>query len=231
MATKRRQYMWSSQLAGLTPTAAEGKTLGGVWEDGQQLRARRLFNRESGAALDQAALTGGLDEPRIAQERIAQVAGRIAGLSALTGDALYADANLCQAIVNRGKDYVAKLKKSAPTASGCSIALRRPRAAGTYCGVSRPGPAGTTAGLGLRRTGGLLRFPGSEQRDNDPPDGAGRVVGSGKGERAVRSEQPAGTGFRAGALALLRGQCQLYADNAVKSCLLNPNCKGVNPPE
>ncbi len=32
----------------------------------------------------------------------------------LTGDALYADASLCQAIVDQSKDYVVKLKITGP---------------------------------------------------------------------------------------------------------------------
>ena len=81
-------------------------------------------------ALDQAAVKGHLDEPRAAQAWIEQVAGRIEGLRVLTGDALYADADLCQAIVDQGKDYLVKLKKLAPTASGRRAALLRPWAAG-----------------------------------------------------------------------------------------------------
>ena len=99
---------------GVGVAAMDGKTMGGVWEDGEQLRVLHLFSQESAVALDQVAVQGHLDEPRAAQAWIEQVAGRIAGLAVLTGDALYADADLCQAIVDHGKDYVVKLKQTGP---------------------------------------------------------------------------------------------------------------------
>ena len=46
------------------------------------------------------------------------MAGRIEGLRVLTGDVLYADADLCQAIVDKGKDYLVKLKKTGPNCIG-----------------------------------------------------------------------------------------------------------------
>ena len=98
--------------------AMDGKTMGGVWEDGEQLRVPHLFSQASAVALDQVAVQGHLDEPRAAQAWIEQVAGRIEGLRVLTGDALYADADLCQAIVDQGKDYLVKLKKTGPNCIG-----------------------------------------------------------------------------------------------------------------
>ena len=65
-------------------------------------------------ALDQVAVKKHLDEPRAAQAWSEPVAGRIEGLRALTGDALYAAADLRQAIVDQGQDYVVKLKKNWP---------------------------------------------------------------------------------------------------------------------
>lgn len=149
----------SQRDAGIGVVAMDGKTMGGVWEEGEQLRVLHLFSQESAVALDQVAVKGHLDEPRAAQAWIEQMAGRIEGLGVLTGDALCADANLCQAIVNQGKDYVVKLKKLAPVASGCSAALLRPGSAGPPRGVQRPRSAGAAAGLGVRGTGGLCRFP------------------------------------------------------------------------
>ena len=97
--------------------------MGGVREGGEQLRVLHLFSQESAVALDQVAVPGHLDEPRAAQAWIEQVAGRIEGLRVLTGDALYADADLCQAIVAQGivaqgKDYLVKLKKTGPNCIG-----------------------------------------------------------------------------------------------------------------
>lgn len=97
---------------GVGVVAMDGKTMGGVWEGGEQLRVLHLFSQASAVALDQVAVKGHLDEPRAAQAWIEEVAGRIEGLRVLTGDALYADADLCQAIVDQGKDYVVKLKKT-----------------------------------------------------------------------------------------------------------------------
>ena len=108
----------AQRRCGVGVAAMDGKTMGGVWEDGEQLRVLHLFSQESAVALDQVAVKGHLDEPRAAQAWIEQVAGRIEGLRALTGDALYADADLCQAIVDQGKDYLVKLKKTGPNCTG-----------------------------------------------------------------------------------------------------------------
>ena len=102
---------------GVGVVAMDGKTMGGVWEGGEQLRvlsATGGFSPASAVALDQVAVKRHLDEPRAAQAWVEEVAGRIEGLRVLTGDALYADASLCQAIVDQGKDYVVKLKKTGP---------------------------------------------------------------------------------------------------------------------
>ena len=80
--------------------AMDGKTMGGVWEGGEQLRVLHLFSQESAVALDQVSVKGHLDEPRAAQAWVEEVSGRMEGLRVLTGDALYADASLCQAIVD-----------------------------------------------------------------------------------------------------------------------------------
>ncbi len=43
------------------------------------------------------------------------VSSRFEGLEVLSGDALYANTNLAEAIVAEGKDYVIKLKKTNPS--------------------------------------------------------------------------------------------------------------------
>ena len=101
--------------------AMDGKTTAVVWEGGEQLRvlsATGGFSQESAVALDRVAVKGHLDEPRAAQAWVEEVAGRIEGLRVLTGDSLYADADLCQAIVDQGKDYVVKLKNTDPNYIG-----------------------------------------------------------------------------------------------------------------
>lgn len=99
----------------ITTAALDGKTLRGVWEDGAQLKALCVFSGEGLAALDQVAIGHHFEEPQAAQEWIEAVASHCPGLEMLTGDALYADTGLAQAIVDRGKDYTFKLKKPTPT--------------------------------------------------------------------------------------------------------------------
>ncbi|CZB23369.1 hypothetical protein FLM9_1604 [Candidatus Synechococcus spongiarum] len=98
----------------ITTAALDGKTLRGVREDGTQLKALCVFSREGLAALDQVAMGNHFEEPQAAQEWIEAVASHCPGLEMLTGDALYADTNLAQAIVDQGKDYTFKLKKTNP---------------------------------------------------------------------------------------------------------------------
>jgi len=105
------------RCCGVGVVAMDGKTVGGVWEGGESAtggRVLHLFSQESAVALDQVAVKKHLDEPRAAQAWIEQVAGQIEGLRVLTGDVLYADADLCQTIVDQGKDYLVKLKKTGP---------------------------------------------------------------------------------------------------------------------
>ena len=101
----------------ITTVALDGKTMRGVWEEGEQLKALCLFSREGLAALDQVAIDSHLEEPRAAQVWMETVAARCPGLEMLTGDALYADTTLAQAIVDRGKDYTFKLKKTCPNST------------------------------------------------------------------------------------------------------------------
>ena len=98
--------------AELTVASVDGKTMRGVWEDGEQLRLWHVFSRQGALALDQVQISGHLEEPRAAQEWMEQVSGSVEGLRVLTGDSLYADADLCRAIVAQGKDYLVKLKKT-----------------------------------------------------------------------------------------------------------------------
>lgn len=92
--------------------AADGKTLRGVWEEGQQLGVLHLFAHQSQLALDQARTLYHVDEARVTQNWLEEMAGQFPGLAVLTGDALLADRNLCAAIVEQGQDYLVKLKKT-----------------------------------------------------------------------------------------------------------------------
>ena len=78
-------------------------------------------------ALDQVAIAHHADEPKAAQEWMQKVSARFEGLRVLTGDALYADTDLAEAILAEGKDYVVKLKKTDPSSmkmSSCSSLSR-----------------------------------------------------------------------------------------------------------
>ena len=94
--------------------AMDGKTVRGVWEDGEQLKTLHIFSREGALALDQMKIDSHSQEPRAALMWVKRVSSRFEGLRVLTGDALYAHADLAEAIVSDGKDYVVKLKKTGP---------------------------------------------------------------------------------------------------------------------
>lgn len=101
---------WVEPLA----VAADGKTLRGVWEEGQQLGVVHLFVHQAKSALDQVKTPYHVDEARATKAWLEEVAGQFPGLAVLTGDALLADRNLCAAIVAQGQDYLIKLKKTNP---------------------------------------------------------------------------------------------------------------------
>ncbi len=54
-------------------------------------------------------------EPQTLRERLAQLFERYPGLEVLTMDALYAEKDLCQAIVSLGRDYLIRVKGNRPT--------------------------------------------------------------------------------------------------------------------
>ena len=83
-----------------TTAALDGKTLRGVREDGEQLKALCVFSREGLAALDQVVVSHHFEEPQATQAWIEAVASHCPGLQMLTGDALCADTGLAQAIVD-----------------------------------------------------------------------------------------------------------------------------------
>jgi hypothetical protein len=115
--------------AGIGVVAVDGKTLRGVWEGGAQLHVLHVFAHSSVLALDQVAVPTVPDETRAAQDWLEQVAATFPGVSILTGDALYAEQDLCAAVVDGQRDYVLRLKKtralSLPTP--CSSSPASPR--------------------------------------------------------------------------------------------------------
>ena len=100
--------------AGELAVAADGKSLRGIWEEGQQLGLVHLFVHQAQLILDQVPATYHLDEVKATQRWVEEVACEFPGLSVLTGDALLADRTLCTAIVAQGQDYFLKLKKTNP---------------------------------------------------------------------------------------------------------------------
>ena len=55
-------------------------------------------------------------EPRVLREQLSQLFEDYPGLRLLTMDALYAERDLCQAIVSHGRDYLARIKGNQPEA-------------------------------------------------------------------------------------------------------------------
>ncbi len=54
-------------------------------------------------------------EPRVLQAQLGQLFERYPSLQLLTMDALYAERDLCQAIVSHGRDYLVRVKGNQPT--------------------------------------------------------------------------------------------------------------------
>ena len=118
-AVRRALFDFTSKLVRLRDqaeavetAAADGKTLGGVWEDGKQLHIVHLFAQECALALDQIAVEEVSAEPDAVRAWIERLAGRFPGFKVLTGDALLAQRDLCQAIVENQRDYLFRLKKT-----------------------------------------------------------------------------------------------------------------------
>jgi hypothetical protein len=106
--------------------AMDGKTLRGVWEGGSQLHVLHVFAHASALALDQVAVGGALDETAGAQDWLTTVADTFPGVTILTGDALYAEQDLCAAVVAGQRDDVLRLKKTSPPClPTLSCSLRR----------------------------------------------------------------------------------------------------------
>lgn len=113
-----QQLLSSRQGGERISVAADGKTLRGVWEGNEQLKLLHLFAQQAAIALDQLAVAHHLDEPEAARQWVRTVSCRFPGLDILTGDALFANRDLCDALLATGKDYVVKLKKTNQTFMG-----------------------------------------------------------------------------------------------------------------
>lgn len=92
--------------------AMDGKTLRGVHDGAEPAHLLHVFAHRGALVLDQLG-TGPLrDEVRAAEAWIGTLAAEFPGLRVLTADALYADRDLCQAIVAQDFAYLIRLKKT-----------------------------------------------------------------------------------------------------------------------
>jgi hypothetical protein len=107
--------------------AVDGKTLRGVWEGTEQLHVLHVFAQRSGLGLDQVAVGCALEETVAAQDWLTPVAAAFPGLTVLTGDALYAEQDLCAAVVAGQRDDVLRLKTTNPPALPMSLSSSPPR--------------------------------------------------------------------------------------------------------
>jgi DDE_Tnp_1-associated len=114
---------------GVGAVAVDGKTLRGVWEGGEQLHLLHVFAHASVLALDQVAVASVPGEVPAAQDWLAQVAATFPGITLLTGDALYAEQDLCAAVVAGGRDYLIRLKKTRAPSMPTSKSSSRPNPA------------------------------------------------------------------------------------------------------
>jgi len=115
--------------------AVDGKTLRGVREGGTQLHVLHVFAQTSALALDQVAVASVRGEVPAAQDWLTQVATTFPGLTLLTADALYAEQDLCAAVVEGGRDYVLRLKKTRAPSTPMSSSSSPPRPVRrTWCG-------------------------------------------------------------------------------------------------
>lgn len=98
----------------VTPTvvAIDGKSLRGVHEGAKPAHVLHLFAVQSDVVLDQVPVASVRGEVPAAEAWITSLAKTFPGLEVLTADALYANQDLCAAIVAQDFDYLIKLKKT-----------------------------------------------------------------------------------------------------------------------
>jgi hypothetical protein len=126
------QELARTQQLDLSVVAVDGKTLRGVQEDDAPAQVLHVFAHDAALVLDQVGCTRAKGEVSTAATWITSVAQQFPGLAVLTAEALYADQNLCAAIVGQDFDFLLRLKKtrvpSTPTSPSSSPTNpRRPR--------------------------------------------------------------------------------------------------------
>jgi hypothetical protein len=95
-----------------TVVAMDGKALRGVHDATEPALLLHLFAQQSAIVLDQVAVGPVRDEVRAAEAWITTLAETFPGLTVLTADALYADRDLCAAIVAQEYAYLLRLNKT-----------------------------------------------------------------------------------------------------------------------
>lgn len=126
-----REALWAftyelaqRQDADLAVVAVDGKTLRGVHEGEQPAHVLHFFAQETALVLDQTVCARAKGEVTATETWIATVAQQFPGLQVLTADALYAEHDLCAAIVAQDGDYLVRLKQTNPScwpmSSSCS---------------------------------------------------------------------------------------------------------------
>lgn len=101
--------------ANLGVVAVDGKWLRGTWEDGRQAHLLHLFAQDAALALDQRQVENGNGkggEWDVAAGWMDSLVQDFPGLEILTGDAAFAEQDLCAAIVAAERDFVFRLKKT-----------------------------------------------------------------------------------------------------------------------
>ena len=114
------QGLAQTQGADLTVVAVDGKTLRGVHEDDAPAHVLHFFAQEAALVLDQTVCGTARGEVAAAEAWITTMAQQFPGLKVLTADALYADRDLCAAIVAQEFAFLVRLKQTSPSSSPMS---------------------------------------------------------------------------------------------------------------
>ena len=114
------QELAQRQGGDLAVVAVDGKTLRGVHEDERPAHVLHLFAQEASLVLDQTLCGMARGEVTAAETWIATMAQQFPGLQVLTADALYADHDLCAAIVAQEFAYLVRLKQTSLSCSPTS---------------------------------------------------------------------------------------------------------------
>lgn len=99
----------------LDVVAVDGKWLRGTWEGGRQAHLLHVFAQDAKLALEQQQVENGNgqgSEWDVARRWMETLVQDFPSLAILTGDAAFAESDLCAAIVAAERDFVFRLKKT-----------------------------------------------------------------------------------------------------------------------